>query len=196
MRALAITLGFGFLAAAGIASELHEGTPKVTVQMTAATLAGDCDGGGPSIPTSTKKERAAAKSDEAEPRKSKAKRRCEQTSMQLSVIASAGTEATNVRVKKVELFDETGKLLGELVPRTPTVWSEIDTYVAWDERVTPPTSLSVSYALSQPDWSKIEDRWNRTFVVKAVVTVGGSDQTVQRDVQVAAETSLPPGVKT
>lgn len=165
---------------------------RVTVEMTAATLADDCGGGGirPSVPTKSKAKSDAAWSG------AKAKRACEQTSMQLSVISPAGATPTELHVKKVELFDEDGKLLGELAPRAPTRWNSAAGYEAWDEKVAADQSLSVSYALSQPDWSKVTDRWNRTFVLKATITVAGADQTLSRDVETRAPTSLPPNVKT
>lgn len=197
MRSLLRASGIAlvFVAAAAFAAELHEGSPKVAVQMTAATLGDDCGGGRPSVPTKIEKTEKSDRSNSVSP-KGKRKRRCEQTSMQLSVVASADVAATDMRVKKVELFDESGKLVGELVPGTPAVWSETGAYVPWNEKIAPAKTLSVTYALSEPDWSKVSDRWNQTFVVKAVVTVGGVDQTVEHDVEAAAETSLPPGVKT
>jgi hypothetical protein len=56
--------------------------------------------------------------------------------------------------------------------------------------------LSVSYALSQPDLSAVKDRRDHTYTVKAVLSISGSDQTLEQSVEVAAPTSLPPGVKT
>jgi hypothetical protein len=116
--------------------------------------------------------------------------------MQLSVVAPAGGAATQLTVKKVELFDDKGALIGVLTPRTPTVWAEDGTYKAWDQAVAPGQELAVSYALSQPPWGTVTERWNRTYVLRAVVTVGGGDRSVQRDVHVAAPTMLPPNVRT
>lgn len=171
---------------------------RVTVEMTAVTLGDDCGGGRPSVPTKKSRARSDAneKSDAAYGARAKAKRACEQTSMQLSVISPAGAAPTELHVKKVELFDEDGTLLGELAPRTPTRWNSGAGYQAWDEKVAAAETLSVSYALSQPDWSKVTDRWNKTFVLKAVITVAGADQTLSRDVETRAPTSLPPNVKT
>ncbi len=171
--------------------------PKVTVQMTAATLADDCGGSAPRSPP-----RAAAKSDDAmEEPKAKSKsafaksdRACDQTSMQLSVKASAGGGATRITVKKVELFDDAGVKIGTLTASSPTVWTKDGAYKAWDQKITPGQELSVSYVLSQPAWGP--NRRLRTYVLKAVVTVGGDDRVVKRDVLITAPTSLPPGVKT
>lgn len=116
--------------------------------------------------------------------------------MQLSVIAPAGATASQLTVKKVELFDDKGVLIGEVTPRAPTVWAQDGTYKPWDQQVAAGQQLSVSYALSQPPWGEVTGRWNRTYVVKAVITVGGADRSVQFDVHVAAPTMLPPNVRT
>ena len=194
---------------AALAAELHQGppkspgeaatTPRIIVEMTAATLADDCGGAVPGSPPvkKSRSENAPERQDASTRHGARARRQCEQTSMQLSVVAEAGVPATTLRVKKVELFDENGVRVGTLTPRSPTRWSATrGTYEAWDETIVPAESLSVSYALSQPDWAAVTERWNKTFVVKAVVTVGGADRTVEHDVYVSAETSLPPNVRT
>lgn len=163
---------------------------NVTVQMTAATLADECGGPPPAS------ESAPAEKQKSKAKRDNARRACDQSSMQLSVVAAAGSAATQVAVKKVELFDDTGALIGELTPRTPSVWGADGTYQAWDEKVAAGQELSVSYELSQPPWQNVPDRFNQTYVLKAVITVGSGDQAVQRDVRVAAPTSLPPNVKT
>lgn len=168
---------------------------RVTIEMTAATLADDCGGAPPSKPAVpvTAEPKSEQKKDAAY---AKAKRKCEQTSMQLSITAAAGGAPIELRVKKVELFDEGGSSLGELASRSPIVWSDAGAYQPWDQMVAPGKTLSVSYSLAQPSWGSVADRWNKTYVLKAVISVGGDDQTVKRDVQVSAETSLPPNVKT
>jgi hypothetical protein len=199
-------LALGDARSAELSSTPGGGTPapstRVTVEMTAVTLGDDCGGGRPSVPTKSKT-KSEAKSDEDLTARSesrlgmgKARRACEQTSMQLSVISPAGAVPTELHVKKVELFDDAGTLLGELTPRTPTRWKNAVGYEAWDEKVLGAETLSVSYALSQPDWSKVTDRWNKTFTLRAVITVAGADQTLQRDVVTQAPTSLPPNVRT
>jgi hypothetical protein len=76
------------------------------------------------------------------------------------------------------------------------VWADAEGYSPWDQHIEPGQDLSVSYALSQPDWSAVQDRWNQTYTVKAVISISGTDQTVEQRVEVTAPTSLPPGVKT
>ena len=166
----------------------------------AATLADDCGGG----PNTRPKPRAKAKqkpgmSKSDAPAKSKAKRakrRCKQSSIQLAVTAPEGTASAKLAVKSVELMLADGKSLGMLETRSPSVWSDGDGYTAWDETVEPGQDLSVSYAVTQPDWSQVDDRRSQTYTMKAVVSVAGADQTLQQNVVLDIPTSLPPGVKT
>jgi hypothetical protein len=187
---------------------------KVTVVMTAATLADDCGGSPPwgpptasydpppMQPKGATRPLGKADSEYADVDNSKAKakmerRRCEQTSMQLSVTAAAGGSPAKLQVKKVELFDQSGKSLGSLAASKPTRWTDKSSaYEAWDESVVPDQKLSVSYVLAQPNWDAVPDRMNKTYTVKAIITVDGGDQTVSKDVEVRAPTILPPGVKT
>jgi hypothetical protein len=149
-----------------------------------------------------KKAEKADKADEAEDTKmkgksAKARRRCEQTSMQLSVIAQPGAAATTIKVKKVELYEDSGKLVGTLTASSPTVWVDANgRYEAWNQGVAADAKLSVSYVLSQPDWSGVKDKASKSYTLKAVVTVGTADQTVSHEAEVAAPTILPPNVKT
>lgn len=159
----------------------------IVVQMTAATLADDCG-----IPAAAPKAKRGRTSSGARARMA---RRCGKSSIQLSVAATQDAEAAKVTVKSVELLLESGTSLGMLEAQTPTVWSD-NGYEAWDENVDPGEDLSVSYTLAQLDWSQVKDRANQTFTVKAVVSIGGSDQTVERDVTVHTPTSLPPNVRT
>lgn len=186
-------------------------TPPVTppkamlaqVELTAVTLADDCGGTPPQSappPTATPpapKPASAAKGDMSsggQARMERAKRRCEQTSMQLAITAS---DASAVRVKSVELYDDSGTLLGKLTASKPTRWSDSNgIYEPWDEKVVAGSTTMVSYVLEQPAWDRIGDRWNKTFTLKTVLSVGGADQPVQRDVTLEAQTSLPPNVRT
>jgi hypothetical protein len=189
---------------------------KVVVAMTAATLAEDCGGTAPTTaptpptpPTKFAKPpsggRAQSETTRDEPEATtargyagaRARRACEQTSMQLSVITSPGYAPTSIRVKKVELVDDTGKLIGVLNSGSPTVWSDADgMYTAWNQTVAPDAKLAVSYALSKPDWTGVKDRASHSYVVRAVIVVGGSDQTVQREAHIWAPTIMPPNVRT
>lgn len=167
---------------------------KVNIQMTAATLADDCGGFAVDDEEASTEKNVKAKAKSAQ--FAKADRGCDQSSMQLSIKMTSGGAATQLTVKKVELFDDKGTKIGTLTARTPTIWSKDGMYKTWDQKIAPGKELSVSYALSEPPWGTVNNRRNRTYVLKAVVTVGGTDQRVQRDVHIAAPTSLPPGVKT
>ena len=176
--------------------------PATRIELTSVTLADDCGGAPPWSPP-VRIAKAEAKSDEdvgpqtkakGDMKGARAKRRCEQTSMQLAILAG---DAANVQVKSVELFDEAGKSLGVLTASKPTRWSDASgTYEAWDETVAASSTSNVSYVLSQPAWDQIGDRWNRTYTLRTVLSTGGVDQTAQKEVTLSAPTSLPPNVKT
>lgn len=175
------------------------------MQVTSATLGEDCGSGGlpdPPAPAQPKKAAGSMQKPMAPGAPAEAmadsmlgQAPCQQTSLQLSVVAGSGAAATALRVTKVELFDEKGKRIGELGSRTPMVWAD-GLYKPWDETVAAGQSLSVSYSLSQPDWSGVADRFNKTYVVKVVVSVDGADQPLQREVYLQGATQLPPGVVT
>ena len=122
---------------------------------------------------------------------------CNQTAMQLSVVAGGKALTSKVRVKKVELFDDKGTRIGELTARGPSFWSvSAGAYAPWTERVEPGQTLAVRYVLSQPKWSTTKNRFNQMYSVKVLVTVGGSDKALSRDVYLTAESRLPPDVDT
>jgi hypothetical protein len=116
--------------------------------------------------------------------------------MQLSITSAAGGAPSKIAVKKVEVFDDKGALIGEVSAANPMTWSTDGSYKPWDQAIAPGQELAVTYALSQPAWGAVNNRRTRLYVVKAIVTVDGGDQTVQRDVRISAPSSLPPGVKT
>lgn len=186
---------------------------EVVVQMTSATLGEECGGtGAPYSPPPQRSEGAPLRApaqeksapgpagDSAQKMSMSERRVCQQTSMQLSIVTPAGGDGRVLRVKKVELFDDAGTKIGDLTPRTPMVWSEkASEYTAWNEKVAPGANLAVSYALSAPDWSGVQNRWGKTYVLKAIVTVDGSDQSVQHTaeaVRIESPTHLPPGAVT
>ncbi len=172
----------------------------ITVMMTAATLADDC-GGGPNTAPQAPRAKAATKRKSSHKRdraksSSAGARRCEQSSIQLAIASPAGTQPAVVAVRSVELFAESGTSLGKLEARAPSLWSDTEGYAPWNQTITPAQDLSVSYALSAPDWTKVADRWNQTYTVKAVVSIGGADRNVEQTVEVEAPTSLPGNIKT
>ena len=185
----------------------------VSVSITAATMADDC---GPNVDTApipeprkpaekseAPAEPAAGKSSagpagemaDAPSMKSMSPPRCHQSSMQLSVIAPAGIKNTELRVKKVQIFDTDGTLIGDLTPKAPTVWTK-DVYKPWNQKIKAGESLSVSYSLSNPSWGGVLDPYSKSYTVKVVVSTGGSDLSLDHDVTMYTEASLPPGVVT
>ena len=201
MKSARALLGVSLILAAACSPRAPVSPPVVsaggvTLQMISATLAEDCGGTGapyspPPMPHPAPLIAGAASSE------SMAKSVCRQTSMQLSVVAGALTAPAQIQVKKVEIFDAKGKSIGELASRSPMVWSAKDSvYQPWDQSVASTTKLSVSYALSAPNWGGVPDRWGQTFVVKATISVAGTETTVQHDVQIETPTRLPPGAVT
>jgi len=189
----------------------------VSVSITAATMADDC---GPDVDTAPMPEPKAptspAKSEAPAPvrdspaakaapgpagegaeiaAESRTPSRCQQSSMQLSIVAPAGLGNTEIRVKKIQIFDEDGTLIGDLTPRSPSVWSK-DEYKAWNQKIKGGQTLAVSYALSKPSWGGVLDRYSKSYTVKVVVSTGGSDLSLDHDVTMYTEASLPPGVVT
>jgi hypothetical protein len=165
----------------------------VQVELTAVTLADDCGGTPPRTAPAIKATPKAAKSDMAHPRAREA-RRCEQTSMQLAITTP---DASRISVKSVELFDEAGTSLGTLAASKPTRWSvDRSIYEPWNEVLPAGTAVNVSYVLERPDWARIGNRWNQTFTLKTVLTVGGSDREAQKKVTLEALATLPPNVRT
>jgi hypothetical protein len=170
-------------------------TPPKTIsriELTAVTLADDCGGAAPSSKAVKAEMKAGAKGKAKQD--AAYQRRCEQTSMQLSITAG---DAGKIQIKSVELFDDAGKSLGTLTASKPTRWSDANgLYETWDETVAAGVTSSVSYVLGQPKFDPGEERWNRTYTLKTVLTVGGVDQTAQKDVTLTAPTTLPANVKT
>ena len=122
---------------------------------------------------------------------------CPQTSMQLSLTATAGPSPTTVQVKRVELLDAQGKVIGQLTARAPTAWKG-DAYAPWDQVVAPGQQVAASYALSSPDWEAMEGgSWaqrGKTFQLRVIVAIGAREQAV--DKQAITPTMLEPAVPT
>lgn len=168
---------------------------KATVTLTAVTFADDCGGTAPHSPplqtaSATAPAEAPARAAPAQDSIA-ARRRCEQTSMQLAVAAASDTQ---VHIKSVEVFDESGKALGTLTASKPTRWMDGPAaYEAWDEKVVAGQTTRASYVLSQPAFINRWDERDRTYTVKVVASVGGVDQPLQTTVMIVAQ---PPAVPT
>ncbi len=169
---------------------------EAVVELASVTLADDCgDVGRPPPPPATPaiQPQAPAMPAASEPAARCAgpdcanhlRRACDQTSMQLALAAAVATTPTVVAVKKVELLDERGASLGELTARGATAWSDAaGAYQPWDQTLPAGGKLSVSYALSAPDWSKIPGgRWEahaKKFQLRVTLTLGTADRTVEK----------------
>jgi hypothetical protein len=189
--------------------------PAASVTLTSVAFADDCGGTPPqqapivpsmpaSPPVPAKAERRAAPSREAPSPANEApslarempddrgtRPPCEQTSMQLAVVADA---ATTLHIKSVEVFDADGKSLGTLTATKPTRWStSASAYEAWDEAVAAGSTSSVSYVLSQPAFVDQFDARDRTYTVKVIAQLGDVDQPLKTTVLVVGR---PPPVPT
>ena len=166
---------------------------KATVTLTSVAFADDCGGVPPhQAPAAPAKPAAApaAPSVVQEPADLAARRRCEQTSMQLAIV---GADKTDVRIKSVEVFDDAGKSLGVLSASKPTRWVDSSaTYEPWDETVLAGQTSSVSYVLSQPGFVDRYDSHDRTYTVKVVASVGGVAQPLQTTVMVVGQPAPVP----
>lgn len=178
------------------------GAKAVVVTISSITLGEDC-GESPDPAPAPKRGKASKASSkpssdgESSAMGARARRACEQTSMQLAVRSGAEAPSAAIKIKSVELYDDAGKLVGTLHSRGPSVWTAASgTYQTWDQKSAPGADLNVRYVLTAPDWTKVSSRWNRSYTVKAVITVGGADQKVERNVYLQGETQLPPGVVT
>lgn len=173
---------------------------KATVTLTSVTFADDCGGSAPTDPPAlpaarepgapiTPAPRAVA-ADMPAQQELAAKRRCEQTAMQLAIAAK---DAADVRITSVEVFDEKGALLGTLTASKPTRWAVASsTYEAWNEKVAAGELANVSYVLSQPEFVNRWDSHDRTYTVKVVASVGGVAQPLQTSVMVVAQPAPVP----
>ncbi|MBA3463727.1 MAG: hypothetical protein H0T46_27470 [Deltaproteobacteria bacterium] len=169
------------------------------ISLTSVAFADDCGGQPPA--NAPAKTAAAAESSEPAPKPARAapaaaiaakeaSRRCEQTSMQLSIAAASDVD---VRVTSVEVLDESGKSLGTLVSSKPTRWSDAQAaYQPWDGKVVSGQTALVSYVLSQPSFVSSYDERDRTYTVKVVTSVGGVEQPLQTTVMVVARPAPVP----
>lgn len=125
---------------------------------------------------------------------------CDQTTMQLKITTPANFKAgsAKVKVKKVELLDADGKFLQNLTARNPRAWKNTTSYQPWDESIGPNQGVNSMYDLTSPDWGKLTNgRWNahtKSFQVRVVVEVGGTNKTVTKTAVTAVR--LPPPVPT
>jgi hypothetical protein len=174
----------------------------VDVQLASVTLADDCPtpppppaqpqqqpGQGfakppPGADTNAKEARRPAQGSCAQPGPCGSPRqRCEPTSMQLSLTSRSAT-STTIKIKRVELLDNNGKVLEVLTSSVPTQWAAKGGYVQWDESIAPNGSVKVSYRLNSPNWAKLTGGRMKahtyTFQLRVTVTIGNENRTVEK----------------
>ncbi len=110
--------------------------------------------------------------------------------MQLTLTPAPGFKGSSVKIKRVELLDTKGKVVQTLTAGVPASWNAAaGMYVACDEKLGK-DAVKATYQLSSPDWNKLTGgRMNapsHTFQLRVVVTVGGSDRTVEKTAIVPA----------
>lgn len=81
---------------------------------------------------------------------------CAQSTVQLSV-TNEGAMPGKLQILSIRLLDAaSGRELGTLVGRGPSLWNDATGYQAWDERIDPGATLKVSYKLADPDWAQVQ----------------------------------------
>lgn len=169
-----------------------------TVTLVSVSFGNDCGGTPPSeppagaVPAPNRRAPGAAPSAQhmTQPGDSPASYRCEQTSMQLSIAANKDAA---VKIKTVDVLDETGASLGVLSTSKPTRWSATSSaYEAWDEKVAAGQTALVSYVLSQPGFIDRYDNRDHMYTVKVTASVGGIEQALQTTVMVVAQPAPVP----
>ncbi len=165
---------------------------QVALSIASVTLADDCGTGPTAAPLTSAPAADVPRGDSSmfAGVASRSARVCEQSSLQLRV-ANKTEAPAKITIKKIELLDESGAVIGELTPRDASQWSS-DTYQPWDEQVAANQVLQVSYALSRPAVSP-----GGTYIVRLVVAAGdGGETTIEQRQTLQAEASLPPGAVT
>lgn len=111
------------------------------------------------------------------------RRRCNQTSMQLTFTAQSGIRPTTIKIKRVELLDTNGKVLEVLSVGVASFWTQ-NAYYAWNQQVRASEVVRASYTLSSPDWNKLTGGRMKahahTFQLRVTVTVGNGQTTVEK----------------
>jgi hypothetical protein len=168
------------------------------LSVASVSLADDCGGGPTGAPVAAElaQERKsndggdASITEEGQAAKMAAgDRACEQSTLQLRVANTSGA-AAGITIKKVEVVDDSGAVVGELTPRAPSQWTG-DTYAAWDEQVAPAQTIQASYALSAQPLGR-----GATYTVRITVASGDAQETVERKVTLEAFAEMPPDVVT
>lgn len=114
-------------------------------------------------------------------------RTCEQTQLQVSLRSTAGMKAT-VAIKKVEMLDSAGVVIGTLTVREAQRWASDGSYAKWDQQIAPGEVMAASYALTAPDWNLVPGGRDpsRKIKVRVVFALGDGEKTFEKEAMVAA----------
>lgn len=161
----------------------------VMVSLASVTLGEDCGGTlpAPAATTPDAQDRKRAPKSDSDALVS-GNEGCAQTSMQLSVTTPPKLAATAIKIKKVELLDDKGKLLETLTASKASKWAG-KAYVPWNESVAANEKLVASYLLTTPNWSKVGGRraaTSKKFQLRVTLNIGGKDKAIDRKVTAAA----------
>jgi hypothetical protein len=173
----------------------------VTVEIAGVTLGDDCGAGSmppPPMPAAPATRAAPKPGDPPSVVADNNRYRCQQTSVQLAIHATNTAGATPVKIKKVELLDADGKVLGELAASSPMRWSDKGTYEAWDQNIAPNEQAAISYMLASPAWNSMEGgqygQANKMFQLRVTVAIGAKDRVIEK--KAIQPTIMPPAVPT
>jgi len=109
---------------------------------------------------------------------------CQQSNMQLSFKASAGTTSAKIEIVSVTLHEgSSGNLLDDLTASKPQIWSGSG-YTAWDQTVKPNGETKASYNLSAPSWSTLSGGNNTStyaakYRLQVTVRIDGAQVTLE-----------------
>jgi hypothetical protein len=175
-------------------------TSAVVIAVASITLADDCQRAGKAEAAETSaKMKADSMGKNSMSRMRRIDAPCVQTSVQLELRSSA-TAATTVTLRKIELLDDSGKVLGELTARTPDRWTDAG-YVAWDQSLAAGATVKASWPLSAPNWTAYGTTKaaaaGHSHQVRLTVAVNGIDQVVAGQAIVTSPPAISePMVKT
>lgn len=110
---------------------------------------------------------------------------CQQSNVQLSFKAGAGSTGAKIEIVSVTLHDGTsGSQLDDLTASKPQIWSGSG-YVAWDQTVKPNGETKASYNLSAPSWSTLSSGGSSTstyaakYRLQVTVKIDGAQVTLE-----------------
>ena len=162
----------------------------VTISVSSIHLADDCGGGktpAPAVPaavspTAPSSPAVRVRPERAAPGAVPRQHQCDQSALQLQLVAAPTPNATIIAIQKVELLNQAGDVLGELTPRSPTQWMPSGHYAVWDQSIAGGATVKASYALSAPMWPAYgltrAKAAQQTFRLRVTVTANGNAQVV------------------